>query len=297
MRERLDCAVLLTRCTFDWMQPFLGPHAGGRLHMHAFETVVDIEEPDAPAVLGAAAMALRRYDACLIPVRPATLSWARTSLSLAMSQVQTPVMALTKELTTAGLYDLHQLGVADFLRDPFCGHEARMRVERLLDGRRGLQANSPVAPHHVSDGAADTASYGADHLLEKMCRNILHHDGAEIDAYATMAASRCAGSSESFHDAKSKVVGHFERAYITASLRRHGGNIAMAARAAQKHRRAFWAIMRKHDIAAEPFREQTRALPRSKQPACPSIAKGVARVRRQAHFPGGQNRPRPLPER
>lgn len=297
MRERLDCAVLLTRCSSEWVQPYLGPHAGGRLHMHALDTVVDIEEPDAPAALASAAMALRRFDACLIPVRPTTLSWARTSLSRAVSQLKTPVMALTRELTAAGLYDLYQLGVADFLRDPFCGHEARMRVERVLDGRRSLPEHLPVTRHHVADGATDTAAYGTDPVLERMCRNILHHDGAEIDAYAMAAASRCAGSSESFRDAKSKVIEHFERAYITASLGRHGGNIAMAARAAQKHRRAFWAIMRKHKINADTFRDQVRTLPRSKQPACSSTAKGVVRVRRPATFQGGQNRAGPLPER
>lgn len=297
MRERLDCAVLLTRCTFDWVQPYLGPHVGGRLHMHAFEIVVDIEEPDASATLGAAAMALRRYDACLIPVRPTTLSWARTSLSQAMSQVKTPVMALTSELTSAGLYDLHELGVADFLRDPFCGHEARMRVERLLDGRRGLPVNSYTARHQVEEGAADAGSYGEDPFLEQMCKNILHHDGAEIDAYAVAAASRCAGSSESFRDAKSKVIERFERAYITASLGRHGGNIAMAARAAQKHRRAFWAIMRKHKINADTFRESARVLPGSKHPACNSAAKGAVRVRRPALFQGRSSGVRPLPER
>ena len=58
----------------------------------------------------------------------------------------------------------------------------------------------------------------------------------------------------SFRDAKNSLVSNFERTYITQALVKHGGNIAMAARASSKHRRAFWALMRKHDIAAEPFR-------------------------------------------
>jgi DNA-binding NtrC family response regulator len=49
-------------------------------------------------------------------------------------------------------------------------------------------------------------------------------------------------------------VSNFERTYITQALVKHGGNIAMAARASSKHRRAFWALMRKHDIAAEQYR-------------------------------------------
>ena len=58
----------------------------------------------------------------------------------------------------------------------------------------------------------------------------------------------------SFRDAKNNLVSNFERTYITEALIKHGGNIAMAARASNKHRRAFWALMRKHDIAAELYR-------------------------------------------
>src|SRR5690606_30661880 len=79
-------------------------------------------------------------------------------------------------------------------------------------------------------------------------------DSSDPAAYAISAASRSDPQRESFRDAKRQVVNRFERAYITTTLSRHGGNIAMAARAAQKHRRAFWALMRKHEIDAEGFR-------------------------------------------
>src|SRR5690606_11202835 len=58
-----------------------------------------------------------------------------------------------------------------------------------------------------------------------------------------------------FRQAKAQVVGRFERAYPRGALARHGGNVAQAARAACKHRRAFWALMRKHGIDARPYRE------------------------------------------
>ncbi|WP_280633220.1 helix-turn-helix domain-containing protein, partial [Bordetella pertussis] len=58
-----------------------------------------------------------------------------------------------------------------------------------------------------------------------------------------------------FRQAKAQVVGRFERAYLRGALARHGGNVAQAARAACKHRRAFWALMRKHGIDARPYRE------------------------------------------
>ena len=52
----------------------------------------------------------------------------------------------------------------------------------------------------------------------------------------------------SFKEAKAKAVQEFERHYITALLRQHNGNISRAARSAQKHRRAFWELIKKHDI-------------------------------------------------
>jgi len=255
MRERLDCAVLLTHCTLNWIEPLLGQHGGGRLHLHGSDALIDIDTPDAHTVLAAASMALRRHDACLLPVSPATLSWARTSLAHAMPYLRTPVMALVRDLTAAGLHDLYELGVADFLRAPFCEHEARVRIERLLDDRR---ARPPVnGLRRVADGAAESLHYAVGEPgLEQGRGNIHGHDGSELEAYARAAASRCAISRESFRDAKSKVIERFERAYITAALGRHAGNIAMAARAAQKHRRAFWALMRKHEIDAAPFRMQ-----------------------------------------
>lgn len=57
-----------------------------------------------------------------------------------------------------------------------------------------------------------------------------------------------------FRQAKARVVSKFERAYLCQSLTRHEGNVARAARAASKHRRAFWALMHKHDIDARSYR-------------------------------------------
>lgn len=54
---------------------------------------------------------------------------------------------------------------------------------------------------------------------------------------------------ESFRSLKAKAIAQFERGYIQDLLRAHRGNITRAARAAGKHRRAFWEIMRKHKIS------------------------------------------------
>ncbi|MGP1614348.1 MAG: hypothetical protein ACTS5Y_04720 [Pollutimonas bauzanensis] len=197
-------------------------------------------------------MRLRRFDACLLPVAEQNLAWARRALSASRGVLHTPLLALAHQLKAAALDDLYALGLADFIRAPACPHELRARIEHLLDDRRyhvAVAARGRVgesAPRYQGAPGADTQ--------EAICANILDRSGQELDAYAAASASRCATSKESFRAAKSKVIERFERAYITAALGRHSGNIAMAARAAQKHRRAFWALMRKHEIDATPFR-------------------------------------------
>jgi two-component system response regulator GlrR len=54
----------------------------------------------------------------------------------------------------------------------------------------------------------------------------------------------------SFKALKRSAIAEFETAYIRQVLADNHGNISRAALAAQKNRRAFWQLMRKHDIAA-----------------------------------------------
>lgn len=252
MREYLDCAVLSTTCSTSWVEPWLGSYSGSRLQLHPLDTH-DISRPESVVALAASAMRLRRFDACLVPVHEQNLAWARTALSAAHGVLHTPVLALARNLKAAALNDLCSLGLADFIRDPACAEELRARIERLLTGKRYY---SPAALKQP--GIEETTGrYQGNPLItrqEAICATILDRSGLELDAFAAASATQCATSKESFRAAKGKVIERFERAYITAALGRHSGNIAMAARAAQKHRRAFWALMRKHEIDATPFR-------------------------------------------
>jgi DNA-binding NtrC family response regulator len=62
---------------------------------------------------------------------------------------------------------------------------------------------------------------------------------------------------ETFQQAKNKTVSQFEKSYIQRLLTEHGGNITRAARAANKNRRAFFQLIRKHDIDVDSFRPAT----------------------------------------
>jgi two-component system response regulator GlrR len=55
---------------------------------------------------------------------------------------------------------------------------------------------------------------------------------------------------QSFQQLKAKAIDQFEQSYVRRLLLIHEGNITKAAQAAGKDRRAFWELMRKHNIAA-----------------------------------------------
>ncbi len=266
MRERLDCAVLLTTCSEQRIRPEAFTQAKGRLHLQALCKSVDVSVPGSASVLAAHAMQLCRFDVCLLVVSESNLAWTRTMLSSCRGVLKTPVMALACELKACALNDLCTLGVADFLRYPLCQEELRVRIERLLDRQRRRTPTALPASTEIREGNA--RHYGLGRTVtspntQQICDTILERSGAELEAFAVASASRYASTSEPFRRAKGQVIERFERAYITAALSRHSGNIAMAARSAQKHRRAFWALMRKHSIDAAPFRSphNTNTLP------------------------------------
>jgi two-component system, NtrC family, response regulator GlrR len=54
---------------------------------------------------------------------------------------------------------------------------------------------------------------------------------------------------DSFRSLKARAVKEFERDYLQRMLERHQGNITHAAKAAAKNRRAFWQLLRKHNLS------------------------------------------------
>jgi DNA-binding NtrC family response regulator len=67
--------------------------------------------------------------------------------------------------------------------------------------------------------------------------------------------------SSSFKQLKSRVISDFERDYLQRLLASHQGNITRAARAAGKDRRAFWQLLRKHNLATASAAPGVRPLP------------------------------------
>jgi len=70
------------------------------------------------------------------------------------------------------------------------------------------------------------------------------------------------GDPRTFQEAKAEFIARFEKTYIEGLLIAFSGNISNAARAAQKNRRAFWELIRKHQIDVQPFRSTKTYSPR-----------------------------------
>ena len=64
-----------------------------------------------------------------------------------------------------------------------------------------------------------------------------------------------AAEDQSFRTMKSRAVWRFEHDFLTTALRAHQGNITRAAIAVKKNRRAFWELLRKHNLLADVSRD------------------------------------------
>ena len=91
-----------------------------------------------------------------------------------------------------------------------------------------------------------------EHVVE---RAVLFSEHPVIrEADITLPHKKAAPCQMSFKDAKARVIKKFEKSYIEKLLLSYRGNITKAARAAQKNRRAFWQLIRKHRIDVQTFK-------------------------------------------
>ena len=76
----------------------------------------------------------------------------------------------------------------------------------------------------------------------------------QLSAPTPSAGAARASSLVPLRDAKRSLVGDFERNYVIEALRASSGNIARAARASGKPRRAFFELMRRYGVSATDYR-------------------------------------------
>lgn len=272
MRDVLDCGVLLAPGHESTMGAWIAGHQAKvtRVRLHPVSLAPQALGPAPPDSLAQQALSLRRYDACILPVAPCSLAWARIALQQARSALATPVLLLIHDVKAPAILDLLSLGAADFISQPVCVESLRVRLVRLA--RRGVVRRAAVAgsvnEHPVNYLGEHAEAQGAEHAASpphasragasrpKVPADIVEH------ALSSLRHQYRRGVPETFRAAKAQVVNGFEREYIRHALSRHGGNVAQAARACAKHRRAFWALMRKHGIEAAPYRQAALAAAR-----------------------------------
>lgn len=291
MREMLDCGVLAPPGHEEAMRAWIARHQSQSARVRFYPLSLSPTGADvAPCALANMAVVLKRYDACLMPVAQATLAWTRIALQQARPMLATPILVLVDGMKASAIEDLLTLGAADFISEPVCleGLRARLRRHLLVSaggpGPVPLEEPSAFYAGHLLRQAAD---HGPAYCAESGGRS------AQVDAWPhsvrhpgrysragpsgspsprmplrprampvsfdqTLSSLRLMPErrqdQEPFGTAKARVVGDFEREYLRRALSRHSGNVAQAARASCKHRRAFWALMRKHGIDAASYR-------------------------------------------
>jgi DNA-binding NtrC family response regulator len=80
-------------------------------------------------------------------------------------------------------------------------------------------------------------------------RAIVSSTGAIVEAESIdLPEQEAPAGTDSFNVQKRRFVANFERGYLTRILADNGGNITRAAKAAEKNRRAFFHLIRKHKL-------------------------------------------------
>ena len=89
-------------------------------------------------------------------------------------------------------------------------------------------------------------------LQNVLLRAVVLSDHDQIESYDLgLPEEGCAAEGQSFGTIKSRVIWRFEHDFLVTALRAHQGNITRAAFAVKKNRRAFWELLRKHDLLGD----------------------------------------------
>ncbi len=273
MRQQIDCAVLKLAAHADWVEDELQRVgcALSRIRLHSLDWDVPAEASAAEGAVALSvhafaksAVSLRRYDLCLVPVTIDTLGWTRQALAAIPRGPFVPLIGILSGLRSAAMQDLLELGLADFIRRPLDPDEFRARLLAVVTKmpRPGTLREPDASPATgIHPGAMALAgdrpgSRGIAGRAGHFGRGQRPAGRQGAPQYGQGQRRDRSTVQESFRQAKSQVVEKFEREYIANALASTEGNIAMAARVSSKHRRAFWALMRKHAIDASQYRPE-----------------------------------------
>lgn len=223
MRHALDCAVLTLAQHQSWLSKTVHAiqQSTDRLVLHhlALSAASAADPWPDSGVLQQCDMPWRRFDVLILPVTVPSLAWTRKVLT-DRAALDIPILLLCHRVSLLGINDLLRLGANDFACTPLQADEMRLRCLRAIESSPSL-AQDTVYPWPEQEQRSPLLSLQEPSLY-----------------------------GEPFQAAKAKVVTAFEQRYLNTLLQTHHGNISRAARAARKNRRAFWELLRKHEISA-----------------------------------------------
>lgn len=256
MRLHIDLAVVRLSAHRPWLETVLANVSDSlariRLHDLEWERFDDLLAPAEPNqavrlrvdVFVQCSVALRRYDLCLLPVSLDTLAWTRQALASIPRGPFVPLVGLTADLRSGALLDLLELGLHDFIGQTAQPDEFRARV-------LNASARAPRAAALRETVVAEQSLHGrprpvpmATAVPQSECRG----------CFASI--TRLGWPDIGFAGTKQRLVDLFERQYLQRAMAKSRGNIAVAARNSQKDRRAFWELLRKHDLIPSKHRPQ-----------------------------------------
>ncbi len=284
MRQQVDLAILHQQINHHWFAPQIAASVSAlaRIYLHDLEWEQSGEFVDAASdrlgvklrsdVLYQAAVRLRRYDALLVPVSRETLAWTRRLLASIPRGPNIPLIGVLHEIQAGGMIDLLELGMLDFVQTPVHPQELRarilcaisrapMRVSLRDTIRDSLEASSRqrarmlMESERWSGGSSDGISGGSAGGFVSGSLRARASDATPTHHRGTGGLKKVSeGSFHNFGEAKAQLIAQFERQYVRDALAKQHGNVARAAASSGKNRRAFWEIMRKHQIDAAEFR-------------------------------------------
>ncbi|MDO5680778.1 MAG: hypothetical protein Q4G54_10675 [Pelistega sp.] len=280
MREKLEAAVLTLAGHDSWVDQLIEHthRRSDKLKLFKVDlqseilisgdpqtyTYGNMDYPN-PEILQRIHFLLDRFDVLLLPVSNASLVWNRVLLAHTQCQLNRPLIALSIDINPIAFIDLKELGLKDFVSAPMDTDELRVRLLSAKDSIR-LKAGrleEPIINSSVLSVQKSIGSYPLPHKLPfethgdkptKTTRRRVRLFDAQVTAHEAFSFN------DSFKIAKANVIMEFERKYIIHALIQSNGNIGQAAKAACKHRRAFWELMRKHGIDADNYRDMLKQI-------------------------------------
>lgn len=270
MRDKIECGIFFLESFGSWVDEFIEETHRQTNRIQLFK--IDVQQflpcndfevgghqfPH-PNALRELAIIFERYDCLIIPVLPETLVWTRVSLAQITHPLQFPLIALPHHVQPLAFMDLATLGIGEYIFEQDDVSIMRIRLSNIIDRHKAVY--TPL--HKVLRKSQEFFTTPMNNEHQTIPLNLMMESTQKPKATRKRRRSTKKSTSDKviysdpFQIAKAKVIKEFEKNYVVHALMETKGNICAAAQRSHKHRRAFWGLMRKHEIDAEDYRVET----------------------------------------